>query len=267
MCSITWLAGVVVAVAPAMAPSITLVWTSRSSKVFSNLSITFKEGILLLDCFFLRFNLGDLLQLHGIDCLLQCLGHRAHVLRYTLKHQDIWLSRERDSPHLSGVAITYKNKNIPSWSPQSALDLLWRQLWRTFARSSKIHFSFCIVGRPWVMYKTVFNHFFHLKCKVHIHSLQGSADNLMAFSAYIRPLSTSPSLKHFFNLACVWIVWCNNRSCFPQLKKKLVLCFYLFFVLISFCFLAHLFQLFWCEFQLKQHLGGIHTSKKRISWQ
>ena len=170
--------------------------------------------------------------------------------------------------HLPGIAIKYKNKNIPSWSPQSALDLLWRQLWRTFAGSSKIHFSFWIEGRPWMMYKTVFNPFFHitLKCKVHIHSLQGSADNLMAFSAYIRPLSTSPSLKHFFNLACVWIVWCNNRSCFPQLKKKLVLCFYLFFVLIFFCFLAHLFQLFWCEFQLKQHLGGIHTSKKRISW-
>ena len=115
------------------------------------------------------------------------------------------------------------------------------------------------------MYKTVFNPFFHitLKCKVHIHSLQGSADHhLMAFSAYIRPLSTSPSLKHFFNLAWVWIVWCNNRSCFPQLK--IFFCFYLFFVLIFFCFLAHLFQLFWCEFQLKQHLGGIHTSKKRM---
>ena len=37
----TWLAGVVVAVAPAIAPSITLVCTSRSSKVFSNLSITY----------------------------------------------------------------------------------------------------------------------------------------------------------------------------------------------------------------------------------
>ena len=49
----TWSAGVVVAVAPAIAPSITLVCTSRSSKVFSNLSITFGFGVSTLNflCF------------------------------------------------------------------------------------------------------------------------------------------------------------------------------------------------------------------------
>ena len=80
---------------------------------------------------------------------------------------------------------------IPSWSQPFALYLQWRQLWQTFAESSAIHFSF------WKEKK-------QQKIIINLSTWSDWLKYLIAFSAYIRPLSTSPSAKHFFSLAWIW---------------------------------------------------------------